>query len=116
MSCWFSLFPFSKVGTRCISRPPDLRTKIWGEILGLYTGIDGKCNYMYKTKINKFEIHFQYLNIFETSLSDIKLHVLKLHRYCYDVDEIKGKSVTDHTLGYLKCVQFYNFTIISHME
>ena len=39
MSCWFSLFPFSKVGTRCISQPPDLRTKIWGEILGLYTGI-----------------------------------------------------------------------------
>ena len=40
-SCWFSLFPFSKVGTCCISRPPDLRTKIWGQILGLYTRIYG---------------------------------------------------------------------------
>ena len=41
MSCWFSLFPFSKVGTRCISQPPDLGTKIWGKIIGLYTGIYG---------------------------------------------------------------------------
>ena len=44
-SCWFSLFPFSKVGTCCISRPPDLRTKIWGQILGLYTGIYGYNSY-----------------------------------------------------------------------
>ena len=36
-----SIFPFSKVSVCCISRPPNYASKIWGQILGLYTKIYG---------------------------------------------------------------------------
>ena len=37
----FPFFCFSKVGVRCIIRPPNNVSKIWVQILGLYNGIYG---------------------------------------------------------------------------
>ena len=41
----FPFFRFSEVGVRCTSRPPNYVSKIWGQILSLYTGISSIYNY-----------------------------------------------------------------------
>ena len=38
--------------------------------------------------------------------------VLKMHRHCYDVAEIKGKSISRSSVKYLKCVQFHNWLVV----
>ena len=88
MSCWFSLFPFSKVGTRCISRPPDLRTKIWVEILGLYTGIYGN---RYCDQLFLVFIFFAFC----LSVSSILQFGEKIILKCYKPAEILEKMFSD---------------------
>ena len=52
----FPLFCFSKVGVRCISRPPNYVSKIWGQILGLYTGIYGIWSVEAKTSAKRHRL------------------------------------------------------------